>query len=88
MSDWIAVASWLAAAAAVLLVLAYGVGAPFLLLRTLLSMGRRRRLRYRTRNDDILATSRFTIPVSLVAAIPQDAADASGLISVGPPDDE
>ena len=80
MSDWIAVASWVAAAAAVLLVLAYGVGAPFLLLRTLLSMGRRRRLRYRTRNDDILATSRFTIPVSLVAAIPQDAADASGLV--------
>jgi cellulose synthase/poly-beta-1,6-N-acetylglucosamine synthase-like glycosyltransferase len=79
-SDWQAIASWLAAASAVLLVLAYGVGAPFLLLRTLLSLGRRRRLRYRTKNDDILATSRFTIPVSLVAVMPPDAADASGLI--------
>lgn len=80
MSDWQPVASWLAAASAVLLVLAYGVGAPFLLLRTLLSLGRRRRLRYRTKNDDILATSRFTIPVSLVAVMPPDAADASGLV--------
>jgi hypothetical protein len=79
-SAWIAVASWLAAAAALLLVLAYGVGAPFLLLRTLLTMGRRRRLRYRARNDDVLATSRFTIPVSLVAVLPSDAADASGLV--------
>lgn len=80
MSDWQAVASWLAAASAVLLVLAYGVGAPFLLLRTVLSLGRRRRLRYRTKNDDILATSRFTIPVSLVAVMPPDAADASGMV--------
>ena len=80
MSDWQVVASWLAAASAVLLVLAYGVGAPFLLLRTLLSLGRRRRLRYRTKNDDILATSRFTIPVSLVAVMPADAPDASGLV--------
>jgi hypothetical protein len=79
-SEWHAVASWLAAAAAVLLVLAYGVGAPFLLLRTVLSLGRRRRLRYRTKNDDVLATSRFTIPVSLIAAMPSDAADASGLV--------
>lgn len=80
MSDWQAIASWLAAGSAVLLVLAYGVGAPFLLLRTLLSLGRRRRLRYRTKNDDILATSRFTIPVSLVAVMPSDAADAAGLV--------
>lgn len=80
MSDWQAIASWLAAGSAVLLVLAYGVGAPFLLLRAVLSLGRRRRLRYRTKNDDVLATSRFTIPVSLVTAMPRDAADASGLV--------
>lgn len=80
MSDWQAIASWLVAGSAVLLVLAYGVGAPFLLLRTLLSLGPRRRLRYRTKNDDILATSRFTIPVSLVAVMPRDVVDASGLV--------
>jgi cellulose synthase/poly-beta-1,6-N-acetylglucosamine synthase-like glycosyltransferase len=69
--------SWLAAASAVLLVAAYGIGAPFLLLRTVLTLGRRRRLRYRTRNDDVLATSRFTIPVSLIVPIETDAHDAS-----------
>jgi cellulose synthase/poly-beta-1,6-N-acetylglucosamine synthase-like glycosyltransferase len=69
--------SWLTAASAVLLVAAYGIGAPFLLLRTLLTVGRRRRLRYRTNNDDVLATSRFTIPVSLLVPIEAEADDAS-----------
>ena len=32
-----------------MLVAAYGIGAPFLLLRTALTMSRRRRLRYRPR---------------------------------------
>ncbi len=68
--------SWLTAASAVLLVAAYGIGAPLLLLRTLLTLGKRRRLRYRTRNDDVLATSRFTIPVSLIVPIEADADDA------------
>ncbi len=66
----------LTAASAVLLVAAYGIGAPFVLLRTLLTLGRRRRLRYRTRNDDAIATSRFTIPVSLIVPIEADAGDA------------
>jgi cellulose synthase/poly-beta-1,6-N-acetylglucosamine synthase-like glycosyltransferase len=79
-SGWLELVSWLVAAAALLLVLAYGVGAPFLLLRTALTLGRRRRLRYRTRNDDALATSRFTIPVSLVVPLGHDAIDPSGLI--------
>ena len=61
-----------AAAAAVLLVAAYGIGAPFVLVRTLLTLGERRRLRYRSRNDDALATSRFTIPVSLVVPMRAD----------------
>ena len=68
--------SWLTAASAVLLVAAYGIGAPFLLIRTLLTLGKRRRLRYRTKNDDVLATSRFTIPVSLIVPIEADAGDA------------
>ena len=68
--------SWLAAASTVLLVAAYGIGAPFLLLRTLLTLSKRRRLRYRTRNDDVLATSRFTIPVSLIVPLESDVDDA------------
>lgn len=74
------VLSWLVTAAATLLVLAYGIGAPFMLLRTMLTLGRRRRLRYRTMNDDALATSRFTIPVSLVVPMAPDADDPSGRV--------
>ena len=72
----LATLSWLAAAATFLLIAAYGMGAPFILLRTLLSLGKRRRLRYRTRNDDVLATSRFTIPVSLIVPLDPDVDDA------------
>lgn len=71
------VLAWLAAASTVLLVAAYGIGAPFVLLRAVLTLGRRRRLHYRQRNDDLLATSRFTIPVSLVVPLARDAGDAS-----------
>ena len=75
--SWIEALSWLTAASAVLLVAAYGIGAPFFLLRTVLALSKRRRLRYRTRNDDVLATSRFTIPVSLIVPIEADADDAA-----------
>jgi cellulose synthase/poly-beta-1,6-N-acetylglucosamine synthase-like glycosyltransferase len=67
----------LTAASALMLVLAYGIGAPFLLLRAVLTLGKRRRLRYRAKNDDVLATSRFTIPVSLIVPVDAGAADAS-----------
>jgi cellulose synthase/poly-beta-1,6-N-acetylglucosamine synthase-like glycosyltransferase len=67
---------WLTAAAAVLLIAAYGIGAPFVLLRTVLLRSRRHRLRYRTRNDDVLATSRFTIPVSLIVPLDAETPDA------------
>ena len=80
MSGWPGFTSELVAAAALLLVLAYGIGAPFMLLRTVLTLGRRRRMRYRARNDDALATSRFTIPVSLVVPLAHDAADPSARI--------
>ena len=59
----------MASLAALVLICAYGIGAPFLLLRTALSIARRRRLRYRPVDDEVLATSRFTIPVSLVLPI-------------------
>ena len=60
---------WAASLAVVLLVAAYGIGAPFLLLRTALAMARRRRMRYRPADDEVLATSRFTIPVSLLLSL-------------------
>jgi cellulose synthase/poly-beta-1,6-N-acetylglucosamine synthase-like glycosyltransferase len=58
--------AWACAFAVVLLIAAYGIGAPFLLLRTALILSRRRRLRYRAVADEVLATSRFTIPVSIL----------------------
>ena len=58
--------AWVTAGAVLVLIAAYGIGAPFLLLRTALAVSRRRRLRYRPVDDEVLATSRFTIPVSLV----------------------
>jgi cellulose synthase/poly-beta-1,6-N-acetylglucosamine synthase-like glycosyltransferase len=59
----------MAALAVLVLICAYGIGAPFLLLRTALTIARRRRLRYRPVDDEVLATSRFTIPVSVVLPI-------------------
>jgi hypothetical protein len=75
-----AMAADLTVCAAVLLVAAYGIGAPFVLLRTLLFLARRRRLRYRSSHDEVLATSRFTIPVSLIVPIQQDAIGAASRV--------
>lgn len=61
--------TWICVAAAVLLVCAYAVGAPMVLLRTIRTVARRRRLRYRERHDALVATSRFTIPVSLILPV-------------------
>jgi len=61
--------AWVASLAVLVLICAYGIGAPFLLLRTALSIARRRRRRYRPVDDEVLATSRFTIPVSLLLPI-------------------
>lgn len=72
--------AWLTTAAALLLVLAYGIGAPFLLLRSWLTVGRQRRLRYRAEHDDVLAASRFTIPVSVIVPIADGEADAPGFV--------
>jgi cellulose synthase/poly-beta-1,6-N-acetylglucosamine synthase-like glycosyltransferase len=48
------------------LLAAYAFGGPILLIRTLVGAIGERRLRYRGRPDDALASSRFTIPVSIV----------------------
>jgi len=72
--------TWITAGAVLMLVAAYGIGAPFLLLRTALTTSRRRRLRYRPLDDEVLATSRFTIPVSLVLPIAGVVPGASGAV--------
>jgi cellulose synthase/poly-beta-1,6-N-acetylglucosamine synthase-like glycosyltransferase len=52
--------------AIVYLLLAYALGGPIALVRLLVAAIRRRRRRYRGVPDDLLASSRFTIPVSVV----------------------
>jgi cellulose synthase/poly-beta-1,6-N-acetylglucosamine synthase-like glycosyltransferase len=48
------------------LLLAYAIGGPTVLIRTLIQAINRRRRRYRGMPDDVLANSRFTIPASLI----------------------
>lgn len=54
------------AAAAIYLLAAYALGGPVVLGRTLVALLSRRRQRYRPGEDDVLASSRFTIPVSVL----------------------
>jgi cellulose synthase/poly-beta-1,6-N-acetylglucosamine synthase-like glycosyltransferase len=56
----------IAAGAVIYLLLAYAIGGPLVLARTLVHALRNRRRRYRAVPDDVLATSRFTIPASVV----------------------
>jgi hypothetical protein len=58
--------AWIGSAAVLLLAAAYGLGAPAVLARSLYTLTRRRRSRYRAGYDEILSTSRFTIPVSVI----------------------
>jgi cellulose synthase/poly-beta-1,6-N-acetylglucosamine synthase-like glycosyltransferase len=71
---------WLTAAAVLILIAGYGIGAPFLLIRTAIAVARRRRRRYRSSHDDVLASSRFTIPVSLILPIEQATSDLPSAI--------
>jgi hypothetical protein len=52
--------------AIVYLLAAYAIGGPLQLGRVLTAILRRHRARYRGHQDDVLASSRFTIPVSIV----------------------
>jgi hypothetical protein len=61
--DWLTVA---ASAGVAYLLVAYAIGGPVVLLRTLAALLGRRRQRYRPLGDDVLASSRFTIPVSVL----------------------
>jgi cellulose synthase/poly-beta-1,6-N-acetylglucosamine synthase-like glycosyltransferase len=71
---------WLTAAAVLILIVGYGVGAPFLLMLTAITVARRRRMRYRASHDEILASSRFTIPVSLILPIDRTTSDLPSAI--------
>ena len=71
---------WLAAAAVLILIAGYGVGAPLLLVRTAISVVRRRRMRYRSSHDDVVASSRFTIPVSLILPVEKATSDLPSAI--------
>jgi cellulose synthase/poly-beta-1,6-N-acetylglucosamine synthase-like glycosyltransferase len=71
---------WLTAAAVLILITGYGIGAPFLLVRTAITVARRRRMRYRSSHDDVLAGSRFTIPVSLILPIEHSTSDLPSAI--------
>jgi cellulose synthase/poly-beta-1,6-N-acetylglucosamine synthase-like glycosyltransferase len=71
--------SGLVALAISYLLVAYAIGGPVLLARRLYASVSRRRLRYRPAQDDVLASSRFTIPVSVILCTEGDveAADAT-----------
>jgi hypothetical protein len=72
-------AAWLIACAAVYLLGSYAIGGPLTLGRTLVSIATRRRSRYRGHADDVLATSRFTIPVSVLLPV-GPGADPTGAV--------
>ena len=56
----------------------YALGGPVALVRALVAIASRRRARYRGHPDDVMASSRFTIPVSVILPIDdeQDVSDA------------
>ena len=72
--------TWAATAGVMALLIGYGVGAPWLLFRTIHTVGKRRRLRYRPADDRVLATSRFTIPVSLILTLTEETVDPAGSV--------
>jgi hypothetical protein len=65
--------AWIVAGAAVYLLGSYAVGGPLTLARAVVAIATRRRARYRGHADDVLATSRFTIPVSIILPAGADA---------------
>ena len=74
------VLAWASTAGVLVLLAGYGIGAPWLLFRTLHTLNTRRRLRYRPADDRVLATSRFTIPVSLIVTLTEDTVDPASSV--------
>ncbi len=63
------IAAWFVTAAVAYLLASYALGGPVALVRALVAIASRRRARYRGHPDDVLASSRFTIPVSVILPI-------------------
>ena len=63
------IAAWVVACAVLYLLGSYALGGPVALGRTLIAIASRRRARYRGYPDEVLASSRFTIPVSVILPI-------------------
>ena len=62
-------ATWFVTAAVAYLLASYALGGPVALVRALVAIASRRRARYRGHPDDVMASSRFTIPVSVILPI-------------------
>jgi poly-beta-1,6-N-acetyl-D-glucosamine synthase len=62
-------AAWVVTAAVAYLLASYALGGPVALVRALVAIASRRRARYRGHPDDVMASSRFTIPVSVILPI-------------------
>jgi poly-beta-1,6-N-acetyl-D-glucosamine synthase len=62
-------AAWFVTGAVAYLLASYALGGPVALVRALVAIASRRRARYRGHPDDVMASSRFTIPVSLILPI-------------------
>jgi hypothetical protein len=58
--------AWIVSCAVVYLLASYAIGGPVALVRALVVIATRRRARYRAIPDEVLASSRFTIPVSVI----------------------
>ena len=63
------IAAWFVTAAVAYLLASYALGGPVALVRALVAIASRRRARYRGHPDDVMASSRFTIPVSVILPI-------------------
>jgi poly-beta-1,6-N-acetyl-D-glucosamine synthase len=71
--------AWFVTGAVAYLLASYALGGPLALGRTVVAVASRRRARYRGHPDEVLASSRFTIPVSIILPIASEQ-DATGAI--------
>jgi len=63
------VVTWFVTCAVGYLLASYAIGGPLALTRAIISIASRRRARYRGHPDEVIASSRFTIPVSIILPI-------------------
>ena len=63
------VVTWFVTCGVGYLLASYAIGGPLALTRAIISIASRRRARYRGHPDEVIASSRFTIPVSIILPI-------------------